>query len=410
MNEKIVLQPKFKDRLVLIGKDNIVGLSKSVEDKQRLNSNITKVNKYKLLNDYLMNSNEKKQVNKNVENHGNQITGGEKSFNNIPTHSYNLQNYTIENSTINENSELYEISYNKNSPNKTKFNEISRNNHNFIQESSYNKIPVYTQCTNNNILYPYLSIEPQRYVYLNPNILMIPTNINSSQTTNTGQTYDINLYPNEITNKMIRNEEMNEMKKINNYNILPVLNNKKEQKKKRVFSSKLEMNRNKSHLREITYNNDISINKKINDFTNHNIQETNQTKHYSPYTLKDYKELINEKILFGGLGANIGTEEWKLRMNKMKKINQYSESVKRTNKNILKPIKKAPDQEIMMIKLENIEKSKKTRAKMYGNILKNKNRNRVYLSSPKIREETLDENKGISKKYRINFSINEISI
>ena len=30
---------------------------------------------------------------------------------------------------------------------------------------------------------------------------------------------------------------------------------------------------------------------------------------YKPYTLKDYKEIINVDTL-GGLGANIGTEEW----------------------------------------------------------------------------------------------------
>jgi hypothetical protein len=220
----------------------------------------------------------------------------------------------------------------------------------------------------------------------------------------------MNSYPSEITNEIIRNNQMNKLKNINNYNILPILKGKEDHKKKRVYSSKLEMNRNRLPGIEITYDNDISIIKNTNDMTYHNIQETHQNKHYSPYTLKDYKDLINEKILFGGLGANIGTEDWKFRMNKMKKINQYSESVKRTNKHILKPVKKAPDEEIKMMKLENIEKSKKTRAKMYGNVLNNKNRNRVYLSSPKIKEETLDENKGIANKYRINFSINQISI
>lgn len=53
---------------------------------------------------------------------------------------------------------------------------------------------------------------------------------------------------------------------------------------------------------------------------------------YKPYTLKDYKnKLVNENFKYGGLGANINTEEWFEKKNKISKINKYSENIKEAN-------------------------------------------------------------------------------
>jgi hypothetical protein len=35
-----------------------------------------------------------------------------------------------------------------------------------------------------------------------------------------------------------------------------------------------------------------------------------QKAHYKPYTYKDYRNMKNETLKMGGLGANIGSEEW----------------------------------------------------------------------------------------------------
>lgn len=51
-----------------------------------------------------------------------------------------------------------------------------------------------------------------------------------------------------------------------------------------------------------TINTNYTNNNNITTFTNSKYE-------YKPYTLKDYKEIINVDSL-GGLGANIGTEEW----------------------------------------------------------------------------------------------------
>ena len=45
---------------------------------------------------------------------------------------------------------------------------------------------------------------------------------------------------------------------------------------------------------------------------------------YTPYTLKDYKELTNTAVVMGPLGANIGTEEWNEKKAKMKRMENYS--------------------------------------------------------------------------------------
>ena len=47
---------------------------------------------------------------------------------------------------------------------------------------------------------------------------------------------------------------------------------------------------------------------------------------YTPYTLKDYKKIEND-VKLGKLGPNIGTEEWKKKQKKMKKMSEYGNKV-----------------------------------------------------------------------------------
>ena len=74
----------------------------------------------------------------------------------------------------------------------------------------------------------------------------------------------------------------------------------------------------------------ISSNDKIN------INKENQRKIiYEPYTLIDYKKKYEksnrERKLLGGLGANIGGEEWVNRQKRLERKRQYSEYVKSDN-------------------------------------------------------------------------------
>ena len=90
-----------------------------------------------------------------------------------------------------------------------------------------------------------------------------------------------------------------------------------------------------------------------------NLNKSNQRKIiYEPYTLNDYKrkyEKMNKKRkLFGGLGANIGDEEWINRQKKLERKKQYSDYVKSDNEEDFKKQKKIK----LKLKNENNEITK----------------------------------------------------
>ena len=90
-----------------------------------------------------------------------------------------------------------------------------------------------------------------------------------------------------------------------------------------------------------------------------NLNKSNQRKIiYEPYTLNDYKrkyEKMNKKRkLFGGLGANIGNEEWINRQKKLERKKQYSDYVKSDNEEDFKKQKKIK----LKLKNENNEITK----------------------------------------------------
>ena len=74
------------------------------------------------------------------------------------------------------------------------------------------------------------------------------------------------------------------------------------------------------------YNNNMNIKNNGSAKTpnmNRRIKKENndyQYMEFHPYTLKDYKELTRNPVVMGPLGTNIGTKEWELKRNKMKKI------------------------------------------------------------------------------------------
>jgi hypothetical protein len=138
-------------------------------------------------------------------------------------------------------------------------------------------------------------------------------------------------------------------------------------------------------------------NQKLTDLNNKN----DSRQPYKPYSLKEYKDLGNEKITFGGLGPNIGTKEWEEKANKMKKVNEYSENLKKHKKLVLKPIKEAPLEIIEKIKKEKVMASNRTKAAMYGKkINKQKEETKNYFS-----ENLLNNNpiKNIYEDNRLDF-------
>ena len=82
-------------------------------------------------------------------------------------------------------------------------------------------------------------------------------------------------------------------------------------------------NKNNNYLFEYPNNNNIS---QRNIYSVANNRQNIVDYGYTPYTLKDYKKIDND-VKLGKLGPNIGTEEWKKKQKKMKKMSEYGNKV-----------------------------------------------------------------------------------
>ena len=75
-----------------------------------------------------------------------------------------------------------------------------------------------------------------------------------------------------------------------------------------------------------------------------NVESKNEKKkvNYKPKSLKEYKEKYNNGIKEhrGGLGANIGGEEWEHKKEQNMKVKKYSEMIKNHNKDKENNLKK----------------------------------------------------------------------
>ena len=91
---------------------------------------------------------------------------------------------------------------------------------------------------------------------------------------------------------------------------------------------------------------------------------------FTPYTLKDYKELTRNPVVMGPLGANIGTKEWEMKRNKMKKMQSYSNNINKEHKGIISLKKDTPQDEIEKITKQKIENSNRYKAFEYGKLVR----------------------------------------
>ena len=91
---------------------------------------------------------------------------------------------------------------------------------------------------------------------------------------------------------------------------------------------------------------------------------------FTPYTLKDYKELIRNPIVMGPLGANTGTKEWEMKRNKMKKMQSYSNNINKEHKGIISLKKDTPQDELEKMTKQKIENSKRYKAYEYCKLVR----------------------------------------
>ena len=258
------------------------------------------------------------------------------------------------------------IDTNKNNNSIKNDNIIDNTKNNIVNNNPY--INIQTHQINNSPQAPLLYYQYQNpYMYFNYNYNQY--NNNYAPPTNIyHQPYQLYYYPqqnqnmnqyyinNQINLPMNKNLEINNNNNNNNKGteIKKIGNNKK---RLRPISAQNIHTSNRSYLTNYSNITNLTINNKSN-LTNINRFE------YKPYTLKDYKEIINVDTL-GGLGANIGTEEWEKKKEKMDKMSEYAKNIFNKTKTL-----KNKNNHLMNKKKEEI--STRKRASEYSKLIRPK--------------------------------------
>ena len=224
------------------------------------------------------------------------------------------------------------------------------------------------------------------------------SNINPVQPIQNYNGYNMNpMYPVNQMNQMYPMNQMNQMNRMNQMNPYPYWNQNNQMNNKNIYENSKKnnnVNNNNPMVRNaqmiINSNNNMNNNlknkkksqsaKRINGINNNNNYNNNnfmynnmnnnnrsppqqikklkdyQFMEFHPYTLKDYKELTRNPVVMGPLGANIGTKEWELKRNKMKKMMNYSNNINKEHKGIRALKKDTPKDEIEKQTKGKIEK------------------------------------------------------
>ena len=214
-------------------------------------------------------------------------------------------------------------------------------------------------------------------------------------------------YPYKLNQLKNSNGNININVQNNNYALTPSYNN-----------NSIDLNNSNNNNIIYNYKNNINIIRYQNLYNNGSLSSQNRMKfssndkinlnnsykrkiNYEPYTLIDYKKKYdnNDRKLLGGLGANIGGEEWVDRQKKLERKIQYSDYVKNDNEIDFKKMNKLK----IKVKTDNYDitktiSSKKSseyssydnnRIKTENNIRKNK----PIIKLPLIKEKYTNNNK-----------------
>ena len=205
---------------------------------------------------------------------------------------------------------------------------------------------------NMNMPIPMQQNNPMMY---NNNMMQPINNINNYMPAQNYNRYT----PNSMENRNNRNININNMNNKNNNN--PMIRNAKY-----IISNNNNNINNRQKARSAKRYPDEN---KSNNHNNYVSQNYNYIE-FHPYTLKDYKELTRNKVVMGPLGANIGTKEWELKRNKMKKMQDYSNNINKEHKGIKSLKKETPSDEIEKLTKQKIENSIRYRTYEYGKLVR----------------------------------------
>ena len=381
---------KFKDQISTMGKDGILGTDNNNSSLSNANNTINSTfNKNNCTNTKAIFKNSLSDKNtikkgsaflKPINNE--KINNKKEQCKNNPNEANITKNPYISYPQMNNNNIIYNPSmlyYQYQNP----YMFINYNqNQNQNKEGNNNN--------NNNINYPQQMYTPYQ-LYNYPNIYFNNNNMNNP-----------NPYIQQNNSNDVKNENINI--NINNGDIKM---NKK--KKLRPISAQM-IARTKSYMNRTN----TTINSNYNYGNKSNITTlTNMTSkyEYKPYTLKDYKEIINVDTL-GGLGANIGTEEWEKKKEKMEKMAEYSKNIFKKTKTHNNSKIRELDKIIAKNKQKKDELSTRRRANEYSKLIRPKstgqskiNKQKRYMkdNNLKIIDEKLNENNENNSINNINY-------
>lgn len=208
--------------------------------------------------------------------------------------------------------------------------------------------------TNNNFnsFNPYIQYNQYNPYIIHPNNQFIHANFPSP-------VYYHSLIPNHNTNNMIYNPYLTDMMNLNlnnnksspvtqqlgNTNILqsqlaqqPHNFNENFINMSTLTKNDLSKHINNNHSKDIKEIKENEPNVNIKEDENRSKSVNTSKINYKPYTLKDYKDLIPTmgRINKGGLGANIGGEDWEKRQDRIRKMKDFQIEVKQKNYGLFK--------------------------------------------------------------------------
>ena len=372
---------KFKDQISTMGKDGILGtdnnnISSLSNTNNTINSTFNKnncVNTKAIFKNSFTNKNTTKKgsaflkpINKEKINNKNEQCQNNSNDINIMNNPYTSNPHMKNNNNVIYNPSMYYYQYQF--PNPYIYFNYNNNNNNNNQKTDNNHSD-----NNININYPQQRFSPPYQLYNYPNIYFNNSNIN-------------NPYP-----YIQQNNNTNTNDNINNGDIKM---NKK--KKLRPISAQM-VGRTKSYMNKTNTTINTNYGNKSNITT---ITNMTSKYDYKPYTLKDYKEIINVDTL-GGLGANIGTEEWEKKKEKMDKMSEYSKNIFKKTKTHNNSKIRELDKIIAKNKQKKDELSTRRRANEYSKLIRPKssgqckiNKQKKYMkdNNMKIIDEKMNEN------------------
>ena len=411
---------KFKSQISRMGKDGILGTDNNISSISSTNNTINS------------NFNNPKAIFKNSLSDKNNLKKGSAFLKPINKAKINI-NSNILNNNKNEINDSHDSKNNNQNDNIDKFNNKNDNNENKLKMIN-NPYLINNQINQNGMIY-----NPSMFYYQNPFMYM---NYNQNKTEGDNTTNNINI--NNHINNNINNPPLyppyqpyqlyyysNPYVNNNNNNIPPYipnitnipsnLNQKQEnnikmnkKKKLRPISAQV-IGRTKSYMNNTntTINTNYGNNKSnITTVTNIN----NSKFEYKPYTLKDYKEIMNVDTL-GGLGANIGTEEWEKKKEKMDKMSEYAKNIfkkaKNKNKELEKGNKNKQKKDELSTRKRANEYSKLIRPKSTGQckiIKQNKGKNFKDNNIVKIEEKINENSDEVLNKENNKLAYNNMNI